>query len=221
MAQKIKPSLFRLGVTKQWRSRWFPKGSYKEFLEQDDVIRTAIQKKISNAGIAGVEIERTANDCRVTIKASRPGLIIGRGGKGIEELDKAIRTELRRRIGSTPVVSINIEEMKRSAVSAALIAQQIAGDIERRMPFRRIIKKTLDQTMQNREVKGARIRVSGRLNGSEIARSEWVAKGALPLQTFRANIDYAEATAFTTYGTIGVKVWINKGDIQADSVEVV
>ncbi len=219
MAQKIKPTLFRLGITKRWRSRWFVSGSYKNFLEQDERIRNIIKTRIGTAGIAETDIERTANNCRIIIKAARPGLIIGRGGKGIEELDRAIRIGLQKLKGEAPSISITIEELRRSAVSASLIAQQIAWDIERRMPFRRIIKKTLEQTMQNRDVKGMRIRVSGRLNGAEIARSEWVAKGAVPLQTLRANIDYGETTAFTTYGTIGVKVWLNKGEISSDDVE--
>ncbi|MBI1960972.1 MAG: 30S ribosomal protein S3 [Candidatus Liptonbacteria bacterium] len=212
MGHKVKPSLFRLGITKPWKSRWFVNGSYREFLEQDEIIRKAIRDKISAAGIVSIEIERTASSCRVFIRAARPGLIIGRGGKGVEDLDRAIRAALAERGATDAPLSLTIEELKRSVVSAQLTAQQIAWDLERRMPFRRIIKKMLDQIMQNRDIRGARLRVSGRLNGAEIARSEQVSRGTIPLQTLRANIDYGEATAFTAYGTIGVKTWINKGE---------
>ncbi|MCR4275428.1 MAG: 30S ribosomal protein S3 [Candidatus Wolfebacteria bacterium] len=219
MGQKIKPNSFRLGIIRDWNSRWFPKkGGFKTFLEEDVLIRDIIKKKIGLAGIDQVLIERSGNGCRISIRAAKPGLIIGRGGKGIEDLINLIKrnlTKLRKEKGTTEQVSIslNIEEIKRSEVSASVVAQNIAKDLERRMPFRRLIKKYLESILQNREVKGAKIKVAGRLDGAEIARNEHLAKGNLPLQTLRTNIDYGQATAHTTYGTIGVKVWINKGEV--------
>lgn len=225
MGHKINPNAYRLGIQQPWQSRWFFRGNFSEILEQDEMIRDAVYKKIGNAGVASIDIERTSNKCRVTIRAARPGLIIGRGGKGIEELrdkvSRAIRASLKRKSLAVkmPEISLSIEELKRTEVSAVYIAEQIAWDIEKRLPFRRTVKKYLDQIMQNKEVKGAKIKVAGRLDGAEIARKEWIAKGSLPLQTLRANIDYGIATAFTTYGTVGIKVWVYKGEIFSDKSE--
>ncbi len=218
MGHKINPNSYRLGIQKPWQARWFFRGSYKNILEQDEAIRNTILKKIGPAGVVAIDIERTSNRCRVNIKAAKPGLVIGRGGKGIEELKVAILRALNKARQKNiaikpPELSLNIEELKRSEVSASYVAQQISWDFEKRMPFRRVIKKQLDQIMQNKEVKGAKIKVGGRLDGAEIARKEWLSKGSLPLQTLRADIDYAEATAFTTYGTVGIKVWIYKGQV--------
>ena len=170
-----------------------------------------------------VEIERAADNLfRVFIKAAKPGLIIGRGGKGIEDLTKDLESALkklfnkRKKAGVTQPkfsLSMNIEELKRSEASSQYIAQSIAWDLEKRLPFRRTIKKYIELNMQNREVQGMKVKLSGRLDGAEIARREWLSKGKLPLQTLRANIDYGEATAFNTYGTVGVKVWIYKGEV--------
>lgn len=217
MGQKVNPISLRMSVVKRWPVRWFfgrktgpfGKYSYARFLKEDEAIRRVIRQKISLAGIAAVEIERTQGSLRILIKAARPGLVIGHGGKGIEELTKAIEKELISKVN----LSVNVEELKRSEVSAAYVAQQVAWDLERRLPFRRTLKKYLDQVMQNKEVKGAKITVAGRLGGAEIARHESLKKGALPLHTLRADIDYGQATAYTTYGTIGVKVWIYKGEI--------
>jgi len=186
-------------------------------LQEDFMIRTIIKGKIGQAGIDSISIEKTANAYRITIRVAKPGFVIGKGGKGIEELTKNIEsslTQLRkeRKIKEKVVLSLNVEEIKRYDVSAAVTAQNIAWDLEKRMSFRRTIKRYLERVMQNRDAKGIKIRVSGRLDGAEIARTEKLASGTLPLQTLRANIDYAEATAFTTYGTIGIKVWINKGE---------
>lgn len=218
MGQKIHPLSFRIGVTKNWPVRWFLKGKYEKFLREDEAIRRVIRSKISQAGIAAIEIERTSNNLRVYIKAARPGFIIGRGGRGIEELTRALERELQEARGGKERVSlsVNIEELKRSEVSAAYIAQQIAWDLERRLRYRRTMKKYLDQIAQNKEVKGAKILLSGRLDGKEIARRERMQIGSLPLQTMRADIDYGQATTFTTYGTVGVKVWIYKGEIFKD-----
>ncbi|MDO8574356.1 MAG: 30S ribosomal protein S3 [bacterium] len=215
MGQKINPQSFRLGITQEWPVRWFFKGSYRKLLEEDEAIRKVINKKIAQAGIVAIEIERTHNNLKVIIRAARPGFVIGRGGKGIEELTKEIEKALKalRTKKEQVSLSLNVEELKKSDVSSRYIAQQVAWDIEKRMPFRRVMKKQIEQIMQNRGVKGVKIRLSGRLGGAEIARREWLKNGMLPLHTLRANIDYGEATAFTTFGTIGVKVWIYKGEI--------
>lgn len=215
MGQKINPNSYRLGVVRNWPVRWFIEGGYAKFLEEDEAIRRVIREKIHLSGVANIEIERTQGNLRIFIKAARPGLIIGRGGKGVEELNKAIADAIRKvRKTKNPIpMTVNIEELKRSEVSAVYVAQQAAWDLERRMPFRRTMKKYLDQIMQNRDVKGAKIAMGGRLDGNEIARRESLSRGSLPLQTLRADIDYGRATAKTTYGTIGIRVWIYKGEI--------
>ena len=218
MAQKINPNSFRLGITLPWSSRWFYKRPLRYFLEEDLLIRTLVREKILQAGIASIDIERTSNALRVLVRASRPGLIIGRGGKGIEELkDYIIRSikklRLKRKIPGNVVLNLSIEELKRTEVSAAVLAQQVAFDIEKRQPYRRVMKRQLETIMQNREVKGVKIKMAGRLNGAEISRHDFLAKGTMPLQTLRAHIDYAEATAFNSYGTVGIKVWIYKGQV--------
>lgn len=219
MAQKINPITHRLGVTIPWSSRWMPKkATVRHFLEEDCEIRKFVMKKILQAGVAGIVIERTGDMIRVTIQASKPGLIIGRGGKGIEDLKtELVKTILKLRkknaVKEKFVMNLTIEELKRSEISSSVVAQNIAFDIEKRMPYRRVIKRQLESIKQNREVKGAKIKVSGRLNGAEISRSDFLASGSMPLQTLRANIDYGTATAFNTYGTIGIKVWIYKGEI--------
>jgi len=221
MGQKINPNSYRLGVTKGWQVRWFLKGGYAKFLEEDEAIRNTINERIPLAGIAGVEIERTQGNLRVYIRAARPGLIIGRGGKGMEDLNKAIADALQkiRKTRSKVALSLNVEELKRSEVSSRYIAQQIAWDLEKRIRFRRTMKKYLEQILQNKDVKGAKIAMSGRLDGNEIARREHLSKGSLPLQTLRADIDYGTSTAFTTYGTIGIRVWIYKGEIFEKAAE--
>lgn len=220
MGQKIRPDSLRLGIVQTWKAHWFAKRDFKKQLEEDGLIRKIIKEKIGNAGIVRVDIERNANNnYRITIKAARPGLVIGHGGKGIETLTKQIDSSLNRLMkkrGDAPnkfSLSLNIEELRRSETSAAYLAHLIAQDLERRMPTRRTMKKYLDTAMQNRDVSGAKIKFSGRLDGAEISRRDWLAKGKLPLQTLRANIDYGEATAFNTYGTVGIKVWIYKGDV--------
>ena len=219
MGQKIRPNSFRTGITKGWLTNWFSKKSnFKTLLEEDILIRKIIKEKIGNAGIDKISIEKTGNNYKIFIKASRPGLIIGRGGKGVEELTKFLENnlkKLRKEKGFLEPISLslNIEELKRQEVSANVIAQNIAWDLEKRMPYRRTIKKCLEQILQNKEVQGAKIMVKRRLDGAEIARDQHLEKGKLPLQTLRANIDYGTATAFTTYGTIGIKIWIYKGEI--------
>ncbi len=219
MSHKINPIAFRLGVNKGWASRWFftDRKLVGQFLKDDMVIREIVRKMINIAGIDSIDIERNMNTCRVNVKVMKPGLVIGRGGKGIEDLTKAIESALakdkKRDKKAKTRLNVNIEEIRRSDVSAAVIGQQIAWDLEKRLPFRRTIKRHLGLTAQNRDVQGVKIQVGGRLDGNEIARREWLVNGKLPLTTLRANIDYGVATAFTTYGTIGIKVWIYKGEV--------
>jgi small subunit ribosomal protein S3 len=217
MGQKINPLSYRLGITKNWPVRWFTK-NYAKFLEEDEAIRKTINEKIGQAGIAAIEIERAGGNVKIWIKAARPGFIIGRGGKGIEDLNKSIETAIKKLYKAKKLsgnLSVNVEELKRSEISAQYVAQQVAWDLEKRMPYRRTMKKYLEGTTQNKEVKGAKILLSGRLDGNEIARREWLATrgGSLPLHTLRADIDYGHAVAYTTYGTIGIKVWLYKGEI--------
>jgi small subunit ribosomal protein S3 len=209
MGHKIQPNSYRLGIIKGWESRWFSPKNASQWLEEDEKIREVIMKKIGQAGIARIEIERLSDRCRILIKANRPGLIIGRGGKGIDELTKAIEKIMHSRVN----LSLNVEELKRTELAAQVAAQNIAWDLERRMPFRRTAKKHLDSYFQHREVRGARIQLAGRLDGAEIARRETFSRGKLPLSTLRANIDYGEATAFCSYGAVGVKVWLYTGEV--------
>jgi|GEM_PF-39812 len=218
MAQKVNPFSYRLGITKPWSSRWFFKRSLNFYLQEDHEIRVFVYKKILSAGIAGFAIERTGENIRVIIQAAKPGLIIGRGGKGIEELKSnllKIIVKLRKKnnFDKKFLLNLTIEELKRTEISAAVIAQTVASEIERRQPYRRVIKRQLEFAMQNRDVKGAKLKVSGRLNGAEISRHDSLAAGKMPLQTLRADIDYGTATSFNTYGTVGIKVWIYKGEV--------
>ena len=218
MAQKVKPNALRLGITIPWSSRWFFKRANRFFLEEDHEVRRVVRKRVLEAGIAAVDIERTANVVRVNIHAARPGLIIGRGGKGIDDLKRDVLTAMKalrakNKVPGNFLLNLNIEELRRNEMSAPVVAQQIAYDLQKRLPYRRVLKRAVEQMMQNQEVKGAKVRVSGRLNGAEISRADWLAQGRMPLQTLRAHIDYGEATAFNSYGTVGIKVWMYKGEV--------
>lgn len=222
MTHKIHPFSNRLVVTKNWKSRWFSSKNYQENVQQDYLIRNYIFTNLQNAGIADVEIERFANSLSVIVHTSRPGIIIGRGGTGIEQLKKDLNKTLRKKMrfiagekrenSSISELKIEVREIRESETNARLIALSVAEQLERRMPFRRILKKTLDRIMANKKVQGAKISVAGRLNGADMARTEFVKRGSLPLQTLRADIDYAFIKAVTKYGVIGVKVWIHKGE---------
>jgi len=213
MGRKINPISYRLGVNKNWQSRWVPQHGkgFAKWLEEDEKIREIIMAKFGKAGIAGIEIERTPDQYRIFIKTSRPGLVIGRGGEGIERLEKLLRKEIKS--GASGALNINVEELKRTEVAAPVVAQNIAWDLERRMRYRRVLKRYLDLVMQNREIGGAKIMVAGRLDGADIARKQHLERGKLPLTTIRANIDYGQATAFTKYGAVGIKVWLYKGEV--------
>lgn len=215
MGHKVHPFIFRLGIVTNWKSRWFNKKRYKDLLEQDLKVRSFIEKKLNKAGVESVEIERSANFINIIVKTARPGLVIGRGGSGVEELKQEVKNLIQKgdpELAKTEV-RLEIEEIKQPTSRARIVAMDIATQIEKRFPFRRAMKQALEKIMANHEVKGAKVMVKGRLNGAEIARKEWLKEGRIPLQTLRSDIDYAEATAYTTYGTVGIKIWINKGEI--------
>lgn len=212
MGHKVNPKSVRIGVTGSWRSRWFGGKDYAKILREDITIRRSILKKWQKAAIADVEIERSADKLKLIIKTGRPGVLIGRGGTGIEDISKHVRKEFFKS-KKKPEIKIEIQELKHFEESASLVAQNVAEQLEKRMPYRRVLKMSLEQISKNRNIKGARIEIAGRLGGAEIARREWLAKGTVPLHTFRADIDFARATAKTTYGAIGVKVWLYKGEV--------
>ncbi len=215
MGHKVNPTIFRIGQTTDWKSRWFSRKNYNKFLEQDSVVREWLQKKLAKAGLDRIEIERSANQINAIIFSARPGLIIGRGGAGVEALKNDLQKKLNKinRDQQPPELKLSIEEVKDANSKAAVIAGMIAEQIEKRMPYRRVLKQFLEKVSQTKGVLGVKIVLGGRLDGAEISRREWLSKGKIPLQTLRADIDYATATAFTTYGTVGVKVWIYKGEV--------
>ena len=214
MGHKVNPTGLRTGITSTWRSRWFSKKEFKANLKQDIILREDIMKKWKASAIADVEIERSASKVKIIIKTARPGVLIGRGGSGVEDINKYIKNKFF--AGKKIELNIEIQEIKNFMENSQLIAQNIAEQLEKRMPFRRVIKSMIDQSVKEGITKGIKIQVSGRLGGAEMSRLEWVSKGTLPLHTLRANIDFSRATAYTTYGTLGVKVWLYKGEVFND-----
>ncbi len=214
MAHKVHPKSFRIKGTEDWNIRGFYGRKMPQYLEEDFLIKDFLRKKLIEASVANIEIEHSANKVNVIIETARPGLIIGRGGEGVEVLKKEVENKVKRKLKPKTIrdIKIEIREIKNPWISAALIAQMAAQQIEKRMPFRQVLKKTIERVMTNREVKGIRMEVAGRLNGIEIARREWLGQGRLPRNTIRADIDYAHDEAQCTYGKIGIKVWVYKGD---------
>lgn len=206
MGQKVNPIGLRLGINRTWDSRWYARHGYSTLLHQDLELRKYIQKRLAQAGVSKIVVERPAKKALVTIHTARPGIVIGKKGADIEKL----KAELSKIAGTE--VSLNILEIRKPELDAKLAADSIAQQLERRVTFRRAMKRAMQAAIKL-GAKGIRVNVSGRLGGSEIARMEWYREGQVPLHTFRADIDYGEGTAKTTYGTIGVKVWIYKGDI--------
>ena len=209
MGQKINPYGFRLGVTTEWKSRWFSDRDYKEYLTEDWKIRRALMGKLESAAVSRIEIERTRDKVRVDIHTARPGIVIGRRGAQADEL-RALLTK----ITGNPKVQLNIVEIKSPELDAALIAQGVADQLANRIAFRRAMKRAV-QNAQRAGALGIRVQCSGRLGGAEMSRTEWYREGRVPLHTLRADIDFGVATAKTTYGTCGVKVWVFKGEILA------
>lgn len=216
MGQKVNPIGFRISVNKPWKSRWFSDKDYQKRLKEDLEIRTGIKKQLKGAGIREVEIERAPNAVRIIIYTSKPGVIIGRSGAGVNLIRERIQNKLQKNEKSKVNVALDVKEIRFFEESAVLVAQNVADQLEKRVSFRRVLKSTMDQVMKRPEIKGAKIMVSGRLNGAEMSRREWIARGGIPLQTLRADIDFGKAIAYTTYGTIGVKVWIYKGEVQQE-----
>jgi small subunit ribosomal protein S3 len=206
MGQKVHPYGFRLGFNKPWRSRWFAKQDYAKLLQEDVELRDTLRERLKSAGVSSIEVDRPGNKLRVTIRTSRPGIIIGRKGAEIEKLKQDLAKRTKRE------VFIDIQEVHKPELDAQLVSESIALQLEKRVAFRRAMRKAVDSALRF-GCKGIKVRVSGRLNGAEIARSEWYLQGQLPLHTLRADIDYGVTEAHTTYGVIGVKAWLYKGEI--------
>ncbi len=206
MGQKVHPYGFRLGYTKTWRSRWFATKNYGELLQEDLRIKRDLKERFFHAGISSIDIERAANKLTLVIRTSRPGIVIGRKGSEIDRLKQDLQ------VATGRDVYINIQEIHKPELDAQLVAESIAQQLIKRVAFRRAMRRAVDTALRF-GAKGIKVRCGGRLNGAEIARAEWYLHGRLPLHTLRADIEYGLAEAFTTYGVIGVKVWIYKGDI--------
>jgi len=207
MGQKVHPTGIRLGISRDWQSKWYADSkNFPEYLEQDIRIREFLKKRLSQASVSRIQIERPARSAHLTIHTARPGIVIGKKGEDIEKL----RKELTRMMGVP--VSVNIEEIRKPELDAQLVAESVAQQLERRIMFRRAMRRAVTNSMRLGAL-GIKINVAGRLNGAEIARSEWYREGRVPLHTLRADIDYGFAEAKTTYGVIGVKVWIFKGEV--------
>ena len=206
MGQKVHPYGFRLGVTKTWRSRWFAKQDYAKLLHEDLELKESLRTRLKAAGISAVEVDRPGNKLRITIFTSRPGIIIGRKGAEIEKLKQDLAKKTKRE------VFIDIQEVHKPELDAQLVSETIALQLEKRVAFRRAMRKSVDSALRF-GCKGIKVRVSGRLNGAEIARTEWYLQGQLPLHTLRADVDYGFSQAYTTYGVIGIKCWVYKGEI--------
>src|SRR5258707_10311560 len=206
MGQKVHPYGFRLGVTKTWRSRWFAKQDYAKLLMEDLELKESLGNRLKSAGVSSIEVDRPGNKLRITIRTSRPGIVIGRKGAEIEKLKQDLAKKTKREI------FIDIQEVHKPELDAQLVSESIGLQLEKRVAFRRAMRKAVDSALRF-GCKGIKVRVSGRLNGAEIARTEWYLQGQLPLHTLRADIDYGFSEAHTTYGVIGVKCWVYKGEI--------
>lgn len=206
MGQKVHPKGFRIGIIRDWDSNWYADRDYTELLHEDYKLRHYIKEHFYTAGISKVEIQRTGNRVRVTIHTAKPGIVIGRGGAEVEKLKADLIKMTRKNI------NINIQEIKKPELDAQIVAENIAQQLEKRISFRRAMKQTVGRTMRAGAI-GIKIAISGRLGGAEIARSEWYSEGKVPLHTLRADVDYGFAEANTTYGKIGIKVWVNRGEI--------
>ena len=213
MGQKVNPHGLRVGIVKDWDAKWYADKDFASNLHEDVKIRTFLKKTLFIAGISRIEIERTNKRIKVTIHTAKPGMVIGKGGQGIED----IRKELKR--FTDKQIDVNIAEIKQVDMEAQLVAESIASQLERRVSFRRAMKQAVGRTMRL-GANGIKVMVSGRLGGAEIARSESYREGSIPLHTLRANIDYATAEAHTTYGCIGIKVWIYKGEVLPEAKQI-
>lgn len=213
MGQKVNPIGFRIGINKGWQSRWFATKDYSRFLREDIVIRSIIENQLGDAGVSKIEIERTEEEVKVDVHTSKPGIVIGRRGANINDIRDLIEKK------TSSIIQLNIMEIKKPELIAKLVAESIASQLVRRVSFRKAMKKAVSLSMKA-GAKGIRVQCAGRLGGAEMARTEWYREGRVPLHTLRANIDFGFAEANTTFGKIGVKVWIYLGDIILDEKEM-
>ncbi|MBI4713936.1 30S ribosomal protein S3 [Candidatus Uhrbacteria bacterium] len=217
MGHKVHPRVFRLGVTRGWDAVWFANGKQmRQNLKEDVGIRAFLKKELKEALVDRIEIERSRQNLKISIFSAKPGLVIGRAGAGIEELSKKIKQNFFR--GKRVGISINVKELSQSSLFACVVGQQMAAEIEKRMPFRRVMKSAVERVMKA-GAKGVKVMLSGRLNGAEIARTEMIAQGKTPLHNLRSDIDFASVKAQTIWGSIGVKVWINRGEVFEEVAE--
>lgn len=218
MSKVVHPYAHRLGILRDWRHRWFAQGpAYLSNLKADILLREFLQRKLRGMYIGGIELERNAKIMRVIIKTSRPGLIIGRSGEGSTKLRNNIVSFLQKNKLPVSELKLDIEEIRSPESNAAIVAYMVAEGLEKRLPFRRVLKQTVEKVMANRDVKGVRVALSGMLGGGSMARQEELKKGRIPLQTFRSDIDFARERANLPLGVIGIKVWIYKGEVFANS----
>lgn len=219
MTHVAHPYAQRIGIVRDWKSRWFSSSParYREYLRADARIRALLEKKLRGMYVAGIEIERNDNVVRVAVKTSRPGLIIGRSGEGVAKLKRDLDQLLRTlKLAEVPEVKLDVEEVRTPESNAAIVGAMIVEGLEKRMPFRRVMKQTVEKVMANRDVEGVRVILAGRLGGADMGRREEAKRGRIPLQTLRADIDFTRARAVLPYGTIGVKVWIYRGEVFAE-----
>jgi len=220
MTHVAHPYAQRLGIIRGWRSRWFAtdRAKYTEYLKTDTVLRDWLVKRLKGMYVADIELERNQNLLRIIVKTARPGMLIGRSGEGVQRLHREIEKKLRAlKLSETPIVKMDIEEVRNPESNSQIVAYMVAESLEKRMPFRRILKQTAEKVMANRDVLGVRIALAGRIGGAEMSRSEEIKRGRVPLQTLRADVDYAKAEAYIAYtGLIGIKVWIYKGEVFED-----
>jgi len=214
MSKVVHPFAHRLGVLRDWRHRWFAEGdTYKANLKADILLREYLLKELRGMYVGGLEFERNAKTLRVVVKTSRPGLIIGRSGEGSTKLKQKIVSFLQDKKLAVPEIKLDIEEIRSPESNAAIVAYMVAESLEKRLPFRRVLKQTIEKVMANRDVKGARIGISGMLGSGSMSRTEFLKKGQIPLQTLRADVDFAKERANLPLGVIGIKVWIYKGEV--------
>jgi small subunit ribosomal protein S3 len=216
MGHKVHPKIFRIGTLYSWKSKWITRRDYRELLEADIRLRRWLKKKLRGAAVSQIEVERGASSLTVIISTAKPGLVIGRGGAQVEELKKELKTRF---VKPGQSFQLNIQEVSNPMMSADIVAENMALELEKRLPFRRVMKQAIDQAMKAGAL-GVKVMVGGRLNGSEIARSEKLSVGNVPLHTIRAEIDYARTAAHMTYGVLGIKVWINRGEVFAPARQV-
>ncbi len=216
MSHAVHPYSFRLGLLRDWKSRWFNSRKYAQFLKSDILIIELLEKKMRGMYLEDINIERTPGVLHLILKTSRPGLIIGRRGEGAEKLKQDIKKFLsKKKLEIPPELKLTIEEVKQPETHAKIVAQMMAESLEKRLPFRRVMKQTMEKVMANKEARGIKVALSGRLGGAEMSRREWLKSGQIPLQNLRADIDFARERAHLPYGDIGVKVWIYRGEVFA------